>query len=221
MEAYLELRRQPRWFLAFALIAAASAACMALSMPFTRQVALALLSGMLSTDELGNAVSLSERIQDLAVFISPMGLLGKWLLAATFLYLLSVILDATEQQFGRIFATVVHAEIILVVMAYVNVFLLYLKGPEAMHGPTDLQAIPGLDVLLSDSSANIPLFTLLNGINPFSLWYVAVLSTGMSVMTGLRRLTSGIMVAALWLAGLGCQYGIAAIGNSLRAAVGG
>ena len=220
-EAYLELKKQPRWFLVFTLIAVASAACVVLSMPFTRQVALMSLSGILANDQLESAVSLSERVQYLAVLVAPVGLLGKWLLAAAFLYAFSIILDVHDLQFRRVFAAVVHAEIVLVLMSCVNVLLLYLKGPVAMKSPIDLQSVAGLDILLSNAPANVPLFVLLNGINPFSVWYIVILSTGVSVMTGLSKFKSGMMVTILWLIGLGCQFGVAAIGNSFRLALNG
>jgi hypothetical protein len=148
-------------------------------------------------------------------------MVAKWLLAAAFLYAFSVILDVHDLQFRRIFATVVHAEIVLVLMSGVNVLLLYLKGPAAVKSPIDLQVVAGLDIFLSNAPANVPLFVLLNGINPFSVWYIVILSTGMSVMTGLSKFKSGMMVTILWLIGLGCQFGVAAIGNSFRPALNG
>jgi hypothetical protein len=218
-EAFLGLKERPGWIAAFATIAIASAMCILLSMPFAKQAAVASLSGTMSAEELDSAVSFSKQVQYLMTLVVPLGLLGKWLLITVFLYACIVILDGNDPHFHQVFATVVYAEGILVLMAWVNLLLLYLKGPQSIHDPTDLQAIAGLDIFLSDPSTHVSLFAFLNGVNPFSVWYIVTLSTGISVMTGVGKIKSGTMVTILWLAGLGFQSGVAAAGASLRAAV--
>ncbi len=218
-DGFLGLRKQPRWLLASAIIAVTSAGCVLLSIPFAKQAAEASLERILSAQEIDRLVSVSEQIQYFVALVAPLVLVGKWLIASSFLHASGLVLNAADTQFRRVFSAVVHAESILVLMTLVNLLLLLLRGPESIHGPVDLQVVAGLDLFMKNKSENISLFTLLNGINPFTLWYVATLSTGVRVMTGLGKFTSGAIVTLLWLAGLGIQFGIATVGAGLQAAM--
>ena len=220
-KVFERLKQNPKWFAVGCVILFLTVVLVLLQVPFANRLALQEISGSLTKDEIAEVGQTLENARYLSALAAAAGMMAKWLLATAFLYAFSVILDVHDLQFRRLFATVVHGEIALVLMAVMNTLLLYLKGPTAVKSPTDLYVVPGLDHLVSHATANVPLFILLNGINPFAIWYIVIVSIGVSVMTGLRRVTSGIIVTLLWLAGLGFQFGVAAIGDSMRTAVGG
>ncbi len=58
------------------------------------------------------------------------------------------------------------AEMILLLMGIINLLLLHLNGIDSINHITDLQAIVGLDFLLSDKTANLPFFTFSNCYRP-------------------------------------------------------
>lgn len=127
-------------------------------------------------------------------------LLLKWVFFVGIIFLISRIVESMEQNSVKpLFAVVVYSEVIFILMSLVNLLLLYAKGIEQITQPTDMNAIVGLDYFMKDKSSNFPLFTLLSSINIFSLWYLATLSIGVSVVTGLTKLQSVSLVAFFWL----------------------
>jgi hypothetical protein len=143
-----------------------------------------------------------------------MNILLRWSVLGALLYFSAIILGATELRFKQVYAALVFSEMILVLMGVINILLLYIKGIESIQNITDLQAIVGLDYFLSDKAADPPLFTFLNSVNIFNIWYVATLSIGLSVITGFSKLKSAVLVSAVWLLGVGFQVALAAISSN-------
>jgi hypothetical protein len=126
----------------------------------------------------------------------------RWMLLTTGIFLAMVIASVRSASFKLIFAQVVYAEVILTIMNLVNVVILHVGGVDRIDTVADLQPLPGLDVLLANRAGDVPLFIVLNSINLFSVWYLAVLSNGVAVATGGGRRTAAIVVAGLWLSGV-------------------
>ncbi len=126
----------------------------------------------------------------------------RWTLLSTSIFLAMTIASVRSAPFKGIFAQVVHAEVILTIMNLVNVVILHVGGVDRIDNVTDLQLFPGLDILLDNQSGDVPLFIVLNSINLFSVWYLAVLSNGVAVATGGGRRTTAIVVSGLWLTGV-------------------
>jgi hypothetical protein len=97
-----------------------------------------------------------------------------------------------------------------------NILLLYSRGSIGVRDVTDMQALVGLDLFLRDKSSNPPLFVLLNSVNPFSLWYLGVLTIGVSVVSKLGKLKAGIVVTAVWVLGVLIQVATTAVGTRFQ-----
>lgn len=214
--AFLDLRERPRWVAAFLLFSLVTILTSLHTIPYAQHIAATTLAGKLDEDRIAQALELSQRMQVLGVLFAPVVLLGKWLLVGGMLFFVCVLLDGTEVKFGPLFAAVVNAESVLILMGIVNVALLSMKDPSAVTHPLELRATMGLDFLLADRAAHLPLTTLLAGINPFSLWHVAILSVGVSVSTGFSRVKSGSVVAFVWLLGVELQVVFATMGSALQ-----
>ena len=140
-------------------------------------------------------------------------MLFRWLILAAVLYFTSILIGAEQAKFKTFYAVTVYSELILVLMGIVNILLLHIKGIDNLQHITDLQAIIGLDYFLSDKTTNIPLFTFLNSINIFSIWYIATLTLGVSIGTNFSRLKSALLVSTVWLLGLGFQVALVEISS--------
>ena len=204
-ESFVEMKVQPRWAVSFFFMSTIAIGVAFLTAPFSRELLRVTLSAVLDEENLEQSLSVMEKSQYLGAFLVPGVLLLKWTAIATILYLLSIIFGNQEQKFKECFIVVVYSEIILILMSIITVLLLHLKGFDSIHQLTDLQPVIGLDVLMADKASNLPLFTFLNSVNPFNIWYLAVLSVGFSIMTNFSKAKSTVLVTTVWLLGVGLQ----------------
>lgn len=215
-EVFLKVEQNPRWLGAFGFIAVVSIIVAVFTAPFAREITLLALSQKLQPDQATQAVAMSQRFQYIGMAVTPLLLLLRWLVIAAVFYFLAILLGTEALKFKTVYAVVVYSEMILLLMGVINILVLYLKGIGSVHHITDLQAILGLDILLTDRSANLPLFTLLNSINVFSIWYLGTLTIGISVITNFSKLKSAVLVTSGWLLGVGFQVAFAAISMSVQ-----
>lgn len=209
---FLDLRERPRWIVAFAAISILSIGIAWFLAPVSLQLVQNMISVRLDEEQVQRTLAVAKRFQYNTLALTPVLVLGKWLILAGLIYFLSVLVgDAERVRFRTLYAVVAHTEMIFVLMAIVNVLLLHAKGPDSVQHVTDLQAIVGLEVILKERAGNLPLFTLLNSVNVFSIWYVATLSIGIAVITGFSKAKSAVLVTGVWLLGVGYQVAMAAI----------
>jgi hypothetical protein len=214
-ESFVEIKVQPRWGFPFFFMSILAIGVAFLTAPFSRELLRVSLSAVLDEENLEQSLSMMEKSQYLVAFFVPGVLLLKWTAIATVLYLLSSIFGTQEQKFKECFVVVVYSEIILILMGVFSVLLLHLKGFDSLHHLTDLQPIIGLDVLMSDKASDLPLFTFLNSVNLFNIWYVAVLSIGFSIMTDFSKVKSALLVTTVWLLGVGLQVAFVVLSANL------
>lgn len=220
-EVFVKVKENPRWLGAFASITVVSMVVAVFTAPFAKQITLLALSKKLQADQAEQALAMSERFQYIGLAIAPIFLLLRWLVIAAVLYFLAILLGTEALRFKTVYAVVVYSEMILLLMGVINILLLYLKGIDSVHHITDFQAIVGLDILLTNKAANLPLFTLLNSVNVFSIWYLATLTIGIAVVTNFSKLKAAVLVASVWLLGVGFQVALTAISSNFSAAMGG
>jgi hypothetical protein len=170
----------------------------------------------MDTEQVQKALSFSERFKYIGLLFVPVTLLFKWLLLALFLYYSAILLNAQGINFKTVFTVVVYSECIILLMGIINLLLLYVRGINSINNMTDLQVIVGLDYFIADKPHNIPLFTFLSNFNVFSIWYVATLAIGVSVVTNFSKLKSVILVSSIWLLGVGMQVALAMLSASMQ-----
>lgn len=211
-EVFLNLKEQPRWFVAFVFISAVSIGVARFLAPASEQIVINMFSEKIDEIQIQRSLATAKRLQYIAYAFTPVVLLLRWIIVASILYYLCLLLGVADPpRFRTVFAVVVYSEMILLLMAITNTLLLYARGIDSMRHLIDLQAIAGLDILLKDKSASIPLFVLLNSFNFFSVWYIVTLTLGISVVTSFSKLKSAILVSGVWLLGVGYQVALAAI----------
>jgi len=183
--------------------------------PFLNQITYKTLSSRLSEQQLQQALAFSRGFEYIGLIFVPIFLLIRWTFVATLLYFLCVLLEAPlALKYRAVFSAVAYSEMILLFMSIANVLILYAKGIGSVHHITDLQAIVGVDFFIKNKMSDLPLFILLNSINIFTIWYLATLTIGISIITGRRKLKSVLVVTGVWLLGIALQMAMSAISSS-------
>jgi hypothetical protein len=210
-EVFLDVRERAKWLLAFVFIGVVSISIALLTAPFSKEIAHEALSRSMSGPQLRQSIAVYDELGLLAWVAAPLFLIARWLIFAGIVYFLTTLLSDSLVKFKTIFAVFVHTEPILLLMGVINLLLLHMRKDDGFTNPIDLQAVAGADYFLTDRAANLPLFTLLNNINVFSIWYVATLIIGVSVVTKFSKLKSGLIVVVVWAFGIGFQVAMSAL----------
>lgn len=215
-EVFENIKSTPKWLIVFCLISVISIIYGYFMLPFSQQIMVETLSAKMDIEQVQKTMALSTRFQYIGLLFVPITMLIRWLLVSSFLYFGAILFEANEIRYKTLFAVVVYAELILTLMGVINTQLLYIKGVDAIHQITDLQAVIGLDFLITDKLNNIPLFTFLNSFNVFTIWYVTTLTIGISVITNLNKLKSALLVSTIWLLGVGVQVAVALLSANIQ-----
>jgi len=183
VQGALLLKKRPRWLVPFLLVAAASVVLFALRYPDTLRAAMDHLPPSADAGE-------KERVSDLlhgqlvqrCLFL-PFRLFGGWCAFAFALFLSSKAFRPPEGvRFTQFLALEIHAETILALSSLATTLRIPLPGATWMFS----------------SSQDFLLGTLLTTINLITLWYILVLTAGVSVLCGYSKRKAFLIVAGVW-----------------------
>jgi len=110
---------------------------------------------------------------------------------------LGVMITGAQAQYKKLYSVLAYSSITYILFAVVGVIVLTVRGKAAITGFADVRAPLGLDLLVP--SAGIFLGTVLNGINPFSVWAVWLTGTGISITHGISRGAAIAVTAVAYL----------------------
>jgi hypothetical protein len=194
LAVFSRLRELPRWFLAFTC----TAGCFFL---------LAWLGGCWRN--LSQGLEPSSLLSP--ALISPL-IVGIVSLSTTALiYLLSRIVGREEARFTRfrsLYSVNIHCGLIFLLGEIVN-FLLIRTSLLGDYTPPLRGRFPvGLDLfLLGVDDPSLYLSMILHSTSIFLIWYLVVLSLGISTVTGLSRKKSAAIVMIVWCVAVGMALG--------------
>jgi hypothetical protein len=215
-EVFRNIKTAPKWLIAFLVICAVSLICGYYMLPFTQKIMEVTFTSKMSEEQIEQLVSTVTRYRMFLFLLVPIPLLIKWFFITLLLYLGAILFDAQENRFKTIYAVVVHTELILLLMGLINLLILHIKGLDTINNTTDLQGIIGLEYFLAEESQNVPLATLLNNFNIFSLWYIATLTIGMSVICRLKKWESAVLVSSVWFLCIGVQFAFSLLSENMQ-----
>ncbi len=112
-----------------------------------------------------------------------------WLLAAAF---------KGQLRFGQAFSLLLHLRVITTLQALASTLILHLRGADSLKTPTDLVVAMGLNRFLT--SENPFLDAIYASVNPFNIWFLALLALGASAIGGLPRRQSFLLAGVYWMA---------------------
>lgn len=219
-EVFQNIKTSPKWFITFVVIAIVSIIYSYLMFPFMQIILEQTLQVQMDDQRVQQTLSAMKISQIIGLLLALVPLLIKWLFISLLLYYGAILLNAQQIKFKPVFSTVVHSEFILLLMGVINLLIVYINGVESINGPTDLNAIIGLDYFLTDRSSNLPLFTFLNSFNIFSIWYVSVLAIGIFIVAEISKLKSAILASSIWFIIVGIQVGFVMLSESFQGMMG-
>jgi len=110
---------------------------------------------------------------------------------------LAVMITGAQAQYKKLYSVLAYSSITYILFAVVGIIVLTMRGKAAITGFADVRAPLGLDLLVP--SAGVFLGTVLNGINPFSVWGVWLTGTGISITHGVSRGAAITVTAVAYL----------------------
>jgi len=199
---FRENEGRPGWIGPFISICLISMFCAWLTLPFVeRAVALSMEPSMNSTAA-SDAAAATRDMRLIGIALVPLERLVRWGFVSLLLFTAVRMLSAAPVTFRTVFAIVIWSQMVFAVMTLLNVAVLHLRGLEGVTHSMDLNALPGLDLFLSNKVQNKVWYTVLSAVNPFTLWYAFVLATGLTVAASLTPARSYGIVFGLWLTGI-------------------
>lgn len=190
----LELRERPEWFVAFLVISFGQ------SIP-------ALLPLLRKGSDFFSLVNPVLWLQLSSLVFIPVLNLISWAILALVIRQL-VILTHREDfvlPFKNVFSVIAYSNVILLLATMMSWSLGF--GRWLFHAAPTISATPlvGADQLLAALSLPEFIFLLAQKINIFTVWFLGLLTLGVSIMTGFSKAKSAFLVIPIWLLGITFQ----------------
>ncbi|HLQ59396.1 MAG TPA: YIP1 family protein [Gemmatimonadales bacterium] len=128
--------------------------------------------------------------------LTPVGVLAALAIGAGVLWM-AVAITGAQARYKTVLSVLAYSCITYVFFAVVGIVVLLVRGKQTIAGLADLRAPLGLDLLVPN--AGLYIGTVLNGINPFSVWGVWLTGTGISITHGTSRGTAIAVTAGAFL----------------------
>ena len=194
---------RPRWITAFLFLSILSVGLFVLAHPFAVQATVAHLPESATAEErnlIARTLS-SERTVD-CLFL-PVRLLAGWFAFGLTLFgMTRAFAPPQAVHIVNVFSLEVHAEFLNVLARAAATLFLWVQRGTAV----DPAFIP-LSVATVVGSNDLLVRSLLNSLNPFTLWYLAVLTMGVRVQAGFSSLKSLLVVVLAWMAATAFSLG--------------
>jgi hypothetical protein len=120
-----------------------------------------------------------------------------FLLYTLLLYVL-VRISKSELTFMKALQLIIYSYIVIVIGDLVNTAVIYARGLDSIQTIYDASLI-GANMLVSAESLTMALYTFLNCINPFQIWFVVLLIIGLKVLTEMKSAKAVIICIIFWL----------------------
>ena len=199
--AFARLKSEPKWLLAMVIFCLFSIGIAWAMFPFTAQMMdQKMMEEGVPSEQIEIAKTVARISTPIGALVAPI----IWLLAISTILTLTARLHGLNDviRFKHIYAAVVHASLISILIVLVNTALLVVfRDVQDVKSVADMKMIPGLHLLLG-ASENVKLLTFLSYFNPLSLWYLAVLAIGIRIFTGTDKTKAWIGAIIIWLLGI-------------------
>jgi hypothetical protein len=187
------LKKRPRWFVPFLILSGTCVVLFALRFPDSVRTAVDHLPQSAGAEERQHAAGVLSGELLLQSLFLPVRLFLGWSAFAFALFLSSRAFRPREGiRFTHFLSLEIHAEIILVFSAVAAT--LRIPRPDAAW--------------LFSPSQDFLLRTLLATINLFTLWYILVLTAGVSVLCGYSKRKAFLIVAGVWVISVSLNLGV-------------
>lgn len=133
----------------------------------------------------------------LAMVTGPLQLAIALAVQTVFVWLLAIALQG-RLRFVQSLSLMAHLAVIVHLKSWANFLLLHVRGTDAIRSQLDLQAPMGLDLLLAGDNATLNV--VYASINPFTVWFLALLALGAATVFEIPQRKAWLLAAIYWAA---------------------
>ena len=131
----------------------------------------------------------------LAMVTGPLQLAIALAVQTVFVWLLAIVFQG-RLRFVQSLSLMAHLAVIVHLKSWANFLLLHVRGTEAIRSQLDLQAPMGLDLLLAGDNATLNV--VYASINPFTVWFLALLALGAATVFEVPQRKAWLLAAIYW-----------------------
>lgn len=172
------------------------------------------MSSELSSEQAGWIAQSAKSLTIVSATLSPFYLIIKFIIISVVLWII-ISFFSDEADFKKIFSVVVHCGIITFLGSVLTLIILQLRGVDSIKSSTDVQVSLGLDIFLQNPDLSLPLKAFLSNINVFSIWWIVLITLGISITSKISRTKATLIAMFFWLFSTAIQVGIASLIGSL------
>jgi hypothetical protein len=133
------------------------------------------------------------------VIFEPLIKMSRWVILSAVIFSFISLYDRKRLlPYRKVFTFVAYGEIIFHLMGIISALIINIRGVHNISHPSELVVFKGINYFLYKNSVPAYVYNSLEYINPFSVWYICVLSRGVNILAGMRYVTSFVLVSAAW-----------------------
>ena len=197
------IRNRNPWLATLLLVLAGNAALAFASAPLGLQAMRAQLTERMPGSP--------EQVDAMMAQFEQAAAAGRWLAMATgplsvavglaiqtvLVWLLAIALQG-RLRFVQSLALMIHLAVITHLQSWANFLLVQVRGTDAIRSQLDLRAPMGLDLLLAGDNATLN--AVYASINPFTIWFLALLALGAAAVFEVPQRKAWLLAAIYWAA---------------------
>ncbi|HUN66006.1 MAG TPA: YIP1 family protein [Bacteroidota bacterium] len=201
VNVYRKLRERPAWLAAVCSLIVFWLILGGLRIPAMEAAVRNIFVRAYSEESAEIAGRAAMRFIRLQVYVlEPAGVIANWFAASTVLFI-AVRMRPRGGAFGFSHACslAAYSQAPYVWMEILNTVILYYRGFDALRSSADLRPLRGIDYFITSDSLSPIVKDICSEINPFSVWYVILLGTGIFIIAGISARDGGAIAGAVWL----------------------
>ena len=197
------IRRRNPWLATLFLVLAGNAALALASAPLGLQAMRAQLTERMpgSPEQVDAMMGQFEQAAAagrwLAMATGPLSVAVALAIQTMLVWLLAIALQG-RLRFVQALALMIHLAVITHLQSWANFLLLHVRGTDAIRSQLDLRAPMGLDLLLAGDNATLN--AVYASINPFTIWFLALLALGAAAVFEVPQRRAWLLAAVYWAA---------------------
>lgn len=133
----------------------------------------------------------------LAMATGPLQLAIALAVQTVFVWLLAIAFRG-RLRFVQSLSLMAHLAVIIHLKSWANFLLVHVRGADAIRSQLDLRAPMGLDLLLPGDNATLNV--VYASINPFTVWFLALLALGAAAVFEVPQRKAWLLAAICWAA---------------------
>lgn len=208
-EVYNDLNETPRWRMPLFFLLLLSPAIGLLNIPAAIEPLRKIYQENFDTRTAEIALQTSTHyLTIIHLTFKPISSIFRWVILSAVLLLITTHFSNKNQiKFKKIFSCVSYTEIIFYLMEIITILVIYMRGIDQIKNSSDMIVFKGINYFIDKNAIPDSIYTALNQINPFSLWYIATLARGIQIISDIKYLKSFFLAFISWFGWIFLDFG--------------